>query len=99
MIHKGETISKMDTTKLKLNEQQKEDLGAYTGFKESITPESQHKEMDKNLRQDPRELCKCVYKNISDFSARLEFIASYYFISGIFWCLCFLEWLFLNWEY
>ena len=34
IIEKGQAIAKMDTTKVKLTEEQKSDLGKYTGFKE-----------------------------------------------------------------
>jgi len=34
IIEKGQAIAKMDTTKIKLTEEQKSDLGKYTGFKE-----------------------------------------------------------------
>ncbi len=34
MIHKGQAVAALDTTKVKLTEDQKEDLGKYMGFKE-----------------------------------------------------------------
>jgi uncharacterized protein len=49
MIAKGEAIAKMDTTVIKLTEQQKEDLGAMTGFKEKTSNEGKAKKMKKNL--------------------------------------------------
>lgn len=77
MISKGEAIAKMDTTKLKLNDQQKDELGAMTGFKEETSLEGQKKEMNKNLRQ-VRGSYSEVYENISKISARLEFYYTYY---------------------
>jgi len=49
MIYKGEMIAKMDTTKTKLTDEQKEDLGAMTGLKEKASRESKTKKMKKNL--------------------------------------------------
>ncbi|MBL0274429.1 MAG: hypothetical protein IPQ06_15555 [Chitinophagaceae bacterium] len=50
MIYKGEMIAKMDTTVTKLTDQQKEDLGAMTGFKEKLRLESKIKKMEKSLK-------------------------------------------------
>ena len=50
MITKGEAIAKMDTTVTKLTEEQKEDLGAMTGFKEKTTQKEKLKKMNKNLK-------------------------------------------------
>jgi uncharacterized protein len=50
MIYKGEMIAKMDTSITKLTDQQKEDLGAMTGFKEKTTPDSKKKKMEKSLK-------------------------------------------------
>ena len=49
IITKGEAIAKIDTTKTKLTDEQKEQLGAMTGMKEKSTPEAKKKEMEKNL--------------------------------------------------
>lgn len=82
MIAKGEAIAKMDTTKVKLTDQQKEELGAMTGFKENAGIESMQKEMKKNLRQI-RGNYRDLYENISNNSTRFEFIGSYYYIWDI----------------
>jgi len=82
IISKGEAIAKLDTTKTKLSEQQKEDLGAMTSTKENSKPESLKKEMEKNLRQI-RGSYGSVYENISSLSTRFEFYISYYFIWDI----------------
>jgi uncharacterized protein len=50
MIYKGEMIAKMDTTVTKLTDQQKEDLGAMTGFKDKASPKEKIKQMEKNLK-------------------------------------------------
>ncbi|MEO7768052.1 MAG: DUF418 domain-containing protein [Ferruginibacter sp.] len=76
-ISKGEYIAKLDTTKIKLTEQQKEELGAMTELKEKSSMEAQHKEMDKNLRQ-VRGSYPEVYQNLSNLSTYFEFHYSYY---------------------
>jgi uncharacterized protein len=72
----------MDTTKVKLTDEQKEELGVMTSFKENACPESLQKEMKKNLRQIRGDYGS-IYENISNSSARFEFILSYYFIWDI----------------
>lgn len=49
-IARGEMISGMDTTRVKLNEVQKEQLGAYTELKEKSSPEAKKKRMEKSIR-------------------------------------------------
>jgi uncharacterized protein len=49
MIAKGEAIAKLDTTVKKLNDKQKEQLGAMTEFKEKLGKEARLKKMKKNL--------------------------------------------------
>jgi uncharacterized protein len=49
IIAKGEAIAKMDTTVKKLNDKQKEELGAMTEIKEKMTAEAKVKKMKKNL--------------------------------------------------
>jgi uncharacterized protein len=49
MIAKGELIAKMDTTTIKLTDQQKEDLGAMTALKEKASEKGRLKETNKNL--------------------------------------------------
>jgi uncharacterized protein len=50
MISKGELVAKIDTTKFKLTELQKDDLGALTGFKEKTSVEGKKKKMEKSLK-------------------------------------------------
>jgi uncharacterized protein len=45
----GESIATIDTTKTKLTDEQKEQLGAMTGMKEKASPEGRKKEMEKSL--------------------------------------------------
>jgi len=77
VVSKGEAIAKMDTTKIKLTEQQKEDLGAMTGMKERSDTAGLRKEMRKNLRQ-LRGTYAEVYNNISNDSTNAEFYYTYY---------------------
>lgn len=49
MIAKGEAIAKMDTTVTKLTDQQKEQLGEMTGYKEKVSAEGKKKKMEKSL--------------------------------------------------
>jgi uncharacterized protein len=51
MIRRGEAIAAMDTSKVKLNDIQKEQLGAMQEFKENSTQESKLKRMEKNIRK------------------------------------------------
>jgi uncharacterized protein len=51
MIRRGEAIAAMDTTKVKLNDIQKEQLGAMQEFKEKNTQESKVKRMQKNIQK------------------------------------------------
>ncbi|MES1214764.1 MAG: DUF418 domain-containing protein [Bacteroidota bacterium] len=77
VITKGEIIAKMDTTKVKLNDEQKEQLGAMNGFKERSDSANLKKEMEKNLKQIRGSYGE-LYENISNLSARLEFLFGYY---------------------
>ena len=76
-INSGEAIAKLDTTKVKLTDQQKDELGAMTGMKEKAGKESQTKEMEKNLKQI-RGGYGALYENVSSLSTRLEFYYTYY---------------------
>lgn len=51
IITKGEQIAAIDTTKIKLTEQQKEDLAAMTGFKERNTREKKLERVEKSIRK------------------------------------------------
>lgn len=51
MISKGETIAAIDTTHTKLTDEQKEQLGKMTGFKEEQQPESKLKKAEKEKKK------------------------------------------------
>jgi len=77
VIATGEVVARLDTTKVKLTDQQKDDLAAMTTFKNRHTKESRLKEMEKNQRQISGNYSS-VYQNLSDLSASLEFQYGYY---------------------
>ncbi|MES2892914.1 MAG: DUF418 domain-containing protein, partial [Bacteroidota bacterium] len=77
MVAKGEAIARLDTTAVKLNEVQREELGAMTAFKERSTIESQRKENQKTLRAVSGSYGQ-VYTHLSDVSAFWEFHHTYY---------------------
>jgi uncharacterized protein len=77
IISKGEAIAKLDTSKVKLNDIQKEELGAMTGMKERSDTAGLRKEMKKNLRQ-LRGSYEDTYNNLSNASTNVEFYYTYY---------------------
>lgn len=81
-IAKGEMVAKIDTTKTKLTDIQKEQLGAMTSMKEKSDTASQRKEMKKNQRELTGSYGE-IYNNISNISAMLEFQYTYYGIWDI----------------
>ena len=81
-IQKGEMVAKLDTSVVKLTEQQKGELGAMTGFKERSGVEAQRKEMEKNQREVRGSYAE-LYNNLSTISAQGEFQYTYYLIWDI----------------
>jgi uncharacterized protein len=77
IISKGEAIAKMDTTKIKLTEQQKDDLGAMNSLKERGDSTGMQKEMKKNLSQIRGSYSE-IYENVSTLGTRFEFEYTYY---------------------
>lgn len=77
-VRKGERIALLDTTKVKLNDDQKEKLGNMTGMKERSTPESKQKRYEKQLRKGRGNLEE-VYEQNSEISARGHTEVFYYF--------------------
>ncbi len=51
MITKGEMVAAIDTTKIKLTDIQKEELGALNEFKERVKPGEKKKRMEKQLKE------------------------------------------------
>ena len=79
IIAKGERVAALDTTKVKLTEQQKEDLAAMEGMKGRSKPEARKKEAEKEVRQITESYAS-LYQLRSDQSARGETQAMYYFL-------------------
>lgn len=82
MIHKGEMVAKIDTTKVKLTDVQKEDLGAMTGMKEKSDTAALKKEMKRNLEKSTGSY-GVLYNYISNITAMIEFNYTYYGIWDI----------------
>ncbi|GAB2839768.1 DUF418 domain-containing protein [Ferruginibacter profundus] len=77
VIAKGEAVAKLDTTKTKLTDVQKEELAAMTGIKERSDTAGLRKEMRKNLRQLTGTYAE-TYNNLSNASTNAEFYYTYY---------------------
>ncbi|MDX2049467.1 MAG: DUF418 domain-containing protein [Chitinophagaceae bacterium] len=79
VIAKGEKIAAIDTTKVKLNDKQKEELTAMEEIKERSKPESRKKRMEKQTAQNRGSYAE-VYEFRSNRSAEGETNAMYYFL-------------------
>lgn len=77
IIATGEVLAKLDTTKSKLTEVQKEKLEAYTGFKEKASPEGKKKQMEKSLR-GMRSNYPALYEYQSERSYNGEIFYTYF---------------------
>lgn len=67
VIHKGELAAAIDTTTTKLTEQQKEELGAMTDFKENSSKEKKIKKMERAIR-----LTNGSYEQLYEFRTELR---------------------------
>ncbi|HEU4861634.1 MAG TPA: hypothetical protein VFT15_17435, partial [Chitinophagaceae bacterium] len=77
VIRKGESVAAIDTTKTKLTDKQKEDLGAMNEIKESSTPEGKKKKIDKNVAAITGSF-RDIYKERSTAAERSETYGVYY---------------------
>ena len=77
MISKGEAVAAMDTTRTKLTDAQKEDLGAMTEFKEKFSAEGKKKRMEKSMRKVKGDYAS-FYKYQSERSFHTEVFYMYY---------------------
>ncbi|HTQ63796.1 MAG TPA: DUF418 domain-containing protein [Puia sp.] len=82
IIHRGELVAKIDTTKVQLNDEQKSQLQEMTSLKEKSDSTSLRKEMEKNLR-DVRGGYFSAYENLSAVSTYFEIFLGYYNIWDI----------------
>jgi uncharacterized protein len=71
MIRKGEQVMKIDTTQVKLNADQQEELGELMGMKERTSVAGRNKEMEKGLRKVQGDYAD-FYKYQSERSFRME---------------------------
>jgi uncharacterized protein len=86
MIHKGELVAQIDTTKTKLTDLQKADLEAMNGFKEKNSLEGRKKEMESSLRKVQGDY-STFYKYQSERSFYME---TMFFYNGIWDLLLFM---------
>ncbi len=77
VIEKGEAIAAMDTTKVKLTIDQKDDLGAMKSFKERNTLESRKKEAEKQIRMVQGDYGS-LYASQSEKSQESELFLTYF---------------------
>lgn len=82
MIYQGEMIATMDTSRIKLTQFQKEDLGEMTEFKEKHSPEGKRKKMEKSLHAMRGSYAE-MYKYQSERSVRGELFYLYYWVWDI----------------
>ncbi len=82
VIQKGELVAKLDTTKVKLTDVQKEELGAMTGMKEKSDTAALKKEMKRNIEKSTGSY-GVLYNYISGITAMVEFNFTYYGIWDI----------------
>ena len=79
VISRGEAVTKIDTLKTKLTDQQKEQLGEMTGFKERSAHESKIKRMEKQLKE-VRGSYIDLYRNHSNQSYHYQTAGTYHFL-------------------
>ena len=82
-IAKGELIAKIDTTKTKLNNSQKEELGAMQEFKEKSSSEGKIKNMERELRGIGGNFAS-LYDVQSEKSLHVELYYTYFLIWDLF---------------
>ncbi|MBC7827502.1 MAG: DUF418 domain-containing protein [Chitinophagaceae bacterium] len=79
VITKGEKIAAIDTTKVKLTDEQKDDLGAMERIRERSKPEARKKRAEKEVKDITGNYAG-LYEVRSDMSAEGELEAMYYFL-------------------
>ncbi len=77
VISKGELVAAIDTTKTKLNEKQKEELGAYNDLKEKSKPEEKKKKLEKQVKEITGSYAE-LYEARSRMAEEGETMAMYY---------------------
>jgi uncharacterized protein len=82
VIYKGELVAKLDTTKTKLTDDQREELNAMIVKKEKASPESKKKEMESNLKK-----VKGDYATFYRYQSERSFIVETAFFYKFIWDL------------
>lgn len=80
VITKGEMVAAIDTTKIKLNDKQKEQLASFEGFKERSKPESKKKNVEKDL-QVVRGSYAEIYESRSNRAEQGETAGMFHFLT------------------
>jgi uncharacterized protein len=79
VIIRGETVARVDTAKVKLTEQQRDELAAMKDLRDKWDTAGMKKEMEKNLRQ-VRGDYPTLYQNISSETMTVETLSAYSWI-------------------
>lgn len=80
VITKGEIVAAIDTTKIKLNDKQKEQLASFEGFKKKSKPESKKKNVEKDL-QVVRGSYAEIYESRSNRAEESETVGMFHFLT------------------
>jgi uncharacterized protein len=83
VIDKGEKVARLDTNKIKLTENQKEELQAMQEIKDRSNPENKRKKMEKGIASVLTSY-STLYSEHSDHSVEIETIFLYYGIWDLF---------------
>jgi uncharacterized protein len=79
IIEKGQAIAKLDTTKVKLTDQQKEDLGKYTGLKEKKDTAGIAKAAKEDIKKVKGKNYLAIFRYYKDVNMNIQ---SYGFYNG-----------------
>ncbi len=79
MIRRGETIAAIDTTATKLTEEQKEELGAMTGFRDGQKLESRKKKYEQTIGALTGTFTR-LYERRANASVHMETVKTYYYV-------------------
>ena len=79
IISKGQAVAALDTSRVKLTDEQKEDLGKYTSFKEKNSKEGIAKEAKEETKKIKGKSYVALFKFFRDINMMLESTAFYTF--------------------
>ena len=80
MVSKGEKIAALDTTVTKLTDAQKADFGAFSEFKEKISPEGKQKKMKQSL-----EAVRGSYGEFYEYQSERSFFGQIHYLYFLGW--------------